>query len=92
MKKSDFDRIIRNQLSRASTSIQLNIAEGAGRFSPKDQRNFYVIARGSAMECVAIFDLIEDLEYLPATHVEVYRQRFIEISKMLFGMIKRLSP
>jgi four helix bundle protein len=38
---------IRNQLGRASLSIMLNIAEGSGKFSDKDRRNFYVTARGS---------------------------------------------
>ncbi|MEM8889449.1 MAG: four helix bundle protein, partial [Bacteroidota bacterium] len=46
-----YDRTIRHQLTRASTSIMLNIAEGGGRFTKKDQRNFFVIARASAMEC-----------------------------------------
>lgn len=38
------------QMRRASVSILCNIAEGAGRWSARDQRNFYVIARGSALE------------------------------------------
>lgn len=38
----------------------LNIAEGSGRFTDKNKRNFYVIARGSAFECVAVFDFLKD--------------------------------
>lgn len=40
----------------------LNIAEGSGRFTKPDKRNFYVIARGSKFECVAIFDYLKDME------------------------------
>jgi len=49
---------LRDQLDRASVSIALNIAEGAGRFSPPDKARFYSIARGSATECAAIVDLV----------------------------------
>jgi four helix bundle protein len=49
---------LRNQLERASVSIVLNIAEGAGRRSPQDKARFYSIARGSATECAAITDLL----------------------------------
>jgi four helix bundle protein len=44
---------LRDQLDRASISIVLNIAEGAGRFSSPDKARFYGIARGSATECGA---------------------------------------
>ena len=48
---------LRDQLERASSSIVLNIAEGCGRFAQAEKAHFYLIARGSAMECVAVFNL-----------------------------------
>jgi four helix bundle protein len=48
---------LRDQLSRASSSIVLNIAEGCGRFTRPEKAHFYLVARGSAMECAAIFDV-----------------------------------
>ena len=45
-----------DQLRRASLSVPLNIAEGSGKTSAPDQRRFYAMARGSAMECAAIVD------------------------------------
>ncbi len=45
-----------DQVRRASLSVVLNIAEGSGKTSGPDQRRFYAMARGSAMECGAIVD------------------------------------
>ena len=47
---------LRDQLDRASVSIVLNIAEGAGRRFARDKANFFTIARGSATECAAVLD------------------------------------
>jgi len=57
--KLAFPRHLRDQLQRASSSIVLNIAEGAGRRTRADQRRFYVIAMGSLRECQAILELAE---------------------------------
>ena len=47
-----------DQLRRAAQSQPLNIAEGAGRTSRGDIAKHYTIARGSAMECAAILDVM----------------------------------
>ena len=47
-----------DQLTRASTSIVLNLAEGAGKHSKPDKRRFYLTARGSATESAALLDVI----------------------------------
>ena len=54
------------QMRRAARSIALNIAEGAGEFAPKEKARIYRIARRSAWETVAAFDLaIEDGFFSP---------------------------
>jgi four helix bundle protein len=50
---------IADQLRRAAESQPLNIAEGAGRTSRPDIAKHYTIARGSAMECAAILDVMK---------------------------------
>jgi four helix bundle protein len=47
-----------DQLRRGAFSICLNIAEGTGKNGRSDRARFYYIARGSAMECAAVCDLI----------------------------------
>lgn len=85
----ELDRITRDQLRRASFSIMLNIAEGSGRFSNADRRNFYVIARGSAFECVAIFDFLQERHFIDKELFKDYYQKAEELSKMLFAMIRK---
>jgi len=48
-----------DQLRRAAQSQPLNIAEGAGRASRPDVARHYTIARGSAMECAAVLDVMK---------------------------------
>ena len=48
-----------NQLRRAAVSISLNIAEGAGKTGNADKKRYYSIARGSTLECAAIFDVLK---------------------------------
>ena len=52
-------RHARDQLLRASQSIPLNIAEGNGKTGLADRRRFFEIARGSALECAAIQDVLQ---------------------------------
>ncbi|HOP59446.1 MAG TPA: four helix bundle protein [Bacteroidales bacterium] len=86
-----FDRTTNDQLRRASFSIMLNIAEGTSRFSNKDRKNFFVIARGSAFECAAILEYLHETEEITGQDFLESEQSLEEISKMLFGLIKNLD-
>ena len=48
---------LKDQLRRAALSVALNLSEGTGRRSPKDQVRFFEIAMGSIRECQAIIEL-----------------------------------
>ena len=85
------DRNTNDQLKRAAFSIMLNIAEGSGRFTKPDKRNFYIISRGSVFECVAIFDFIYDQELITKSEFDKFYQDLEEISKMLYVMIRKLK-
>lgn len=91
IRNNNLDPTTKDQLRRASFSIVLNIAEGSGRFSKADRRNFYVISRSSMFECISILDILKDEKVLgEAQYLEFYKSGE-EISKILFAMIKNLS-
>ena len=52
---------IKGQLIRAASSACLNLAEGRGRGTLKDQLRHFHIAMGSVRECQAVL-IIEDLK------------------------------
>ena len=65
---------LRDQLLRASESIALNIAEGAGRFSADDKRRFYRMACGSAMECAGALELLYNRNILSEAGYQARRE------------------
>lgn len=78
---------IADQLSRASLSIPLNIAEGAGRYGKADKRHFYITARGSTFECVAILDVLKAKNKITIADYNQHYLTLEELSKMLSGLI-----
>jgi four helix bundle protein len=88
---SKLDPTTKDQLRRASFSVVLNIAEGSGRFSKADRRNFYVISRSSVFECVAILDVLKDEKVLDDNQFKLFYFQAEEISRILFTMIKNLN-
>jgi four helix bundle protein len=54
---------LKDQIQRATISISLNIAEGSGRSSFKEQARFSEVAYGSLMEVYCALTLARDLNY-----------------------------
>ena len=53
---------LRDQLSRASSSIALNLAEGNAKFSIKEKKRFYQTSYASLKECQTIFRLAKNTD------------------------------
>lgn len=53
-----------SDMRRAANSITHNIAEGYGRYEPKDKSRFYKISRGSCYELISQVLVSFELNYL----------------------------
>ena len=84
------DLNLKDQLKRAATSIPLNIAEGNGRATEKDKTRFLIQARGSVFEVGSALDILLTIEAIDKESFTGIKDRLIEISKMLSGLINRM--
>ena len=80
-----------SQLLRASISICANIAEGSAKFTNRDTRNFYIIARASAYECSAIIEMMHQTNQISNCDFNKIDTDLEEISRMLYSMIVKLQ-
>lgn len=86
------NRIVRDQLERASLSVVLNVAEAGGRRSRRDKARYYAIARGSATEVAALLDVLVMRRLASPAAVRTGRRLAIRVVQMLTRMDQRLVP
>ena len=72
-----------DQWRRAGMSVPLNIAEAVGKTSEADRNNKYAIARGEAMECGAIIDVVRLLNAVPEPELAAAKQLLVRVVGML---------
>lgn len=84
------DYSFKNQIERASVSVMNNIAEGFERQSNKEFKHFLFVAKGLSGESRSMLDLALELEYITSDQYGLLYIQTIEISKLLFGLIKKL--
>jgi four helix bundle protein len=87
---SGTQRHIRDQWLRAAQSIALNIAEGNGKQSPQEKGRYFDIARGSAMECAAIHDILMAIAAIQADSLLHGKTQLKRIVEMLTKLIRRM--
>lgn len=83
---------LRDQMQRAAISIPSNIAEGHERDSRPDFIRFLRIAKGSAAELRTQCYIAQRLEIIAKTETDEFAKECKEISAMLQGLIRSLSP
>jgi len=81
-----------SQMRRASSSICANLLEGSHRLNRKEFRQFAGIAKGSAGELKYHMLLSKDLGYLRESEYSTLIAEIEQISIMLNGLVKSLTP
>ena len=80
-----------NQIRRAAVSIPANIAEGQGRHSTKEFRQFLGIALGSIGELETHLIISNKIEYLPHGELNPLLSKLDDFRKMLKSLCNTLT-
>ena len=80
-----------SQIRRATTSIPLNIAEGAGNSSNKEFARFLQISLRSSYEVMTAIDIARGLGFLTNERADLLVAEADEIAAMLVGLMKSLG-
>ena len=75
-----------DQLRRSVISVPSNIAEGMGRWSPKEQMHHIEYAFGSLAEVLSQMDIACDLGYVSEDDMMIIMNHYYSISRMLSGL------
>lgn len=71
------------QLQRAASSITLNLAEGSGEFALAEKCRFYRMAKRSATECSAVYEILFRLTLIQEESYMQARLLLLRIVAML---------
>lgn len=85
--------ILISDMRRAANSVVHNVAEGFGRFEPKDKSRFYKISRGSSYELVSQSMTGNALVYCTQQDADLlnfgYREIIDELDKLINAVESR---
>jgi four helix bundle protein len=80
------------QVRRAAVSVASNIAEGQGRGTVGEFRQFLCIARGSNFEVQTHLEIARALRFGDSAAIDRTEALSPEVGKMFYGMLDSLQP
>ena len=80
-----------SQIIDSSRSITRNIAEGYGRYTFTDTRNFFIIARGSVTEAMEHLTTAYDERYISEEELKLGEEKCELVFKLINGYIAYLD-
>jgi four helix bundle protein len=82
------DPYLKEQWKQVNLGIIRNLAEGTGRMTNTEKKQFLTEARGGVFGSVAILETIKDLGVIEEDLFKEFYDSYEQISKMLLGMIR----
>lgn len=79
------------QIMDSSRSVTRNIAEGYGRYSYTDTRNFFIISRGSVTETMDHLTTAHDEKYITDEELKTGDEKCELVFKLINGYIAYLD-
>lgn len=79
------------QIIDSSRSVTRNIAEGYGRFTYRDTRNFFIISRGSVSETMEHLATAHDEKYITDQELREGEEKCELIFKLINGYLAYLN-
>jgi four helix bundle protein len=81
------DPVMADQLHRATLSIPLNLAEGAGEFSTGEKAKHYRYALRSTAETIAILDCAREISLMQTAEHARCRETALRVMAMLTRLV-----
>jgi four helix bundle protein len=78
------------QIEACSTSIAMNIAEGKGRYSKKEFKQYLYIARGSLYETMTLLEIFRRMKWISNDKYNELEEMGKEITSMIMGLVKSI--
>jgi len=80
-----------NQIQRAAISSMANISEGFGRYTFKDSKQFFTMARGSVSEVQSHLYVILDRKIISTELFKSIYEQAVLVNKLINGLIKNIN-
>ncbi len=90
-KNSFKDFSLAHQIQKAAVSVMANISEGFGRYSFKDSKQFFTMARGSIAEVQSHLYVILDRKMISGEAFKNIYEQSIKTSKLINGLIRNIN-
>lgn len=80
-----------NQIRRAAVSIPANVAEGQGRLTTGEFKQFLGHARGSRFELESHVSIAKNLKYVSDKEAETIIEHIHELARLVNGLLNALN-